>query len=75
MSQQHTIQDPESNQSDNTNLTHGFIYFMIVAGKIALVSFLTTYIGLGQAAPTNIPLEKHSISTDVKHQTKSIQSS
>ncbi len=72
MSQQRTIQNPDSNQSDDTNLMHGFIYFMIVAGKLAFVSFLTTYISLGQAAPTNIPLEKHSISTDVKHQTKSI---
>jgi hypothetical protein len=66
MPHQQPIQNSDSNHSNNANMTDGFIYFIVVASKLALVIFLTTYIGFNHAAPASVSLEKQSVSTNVK---------
>ena len=44
MPHQHPTQNSDSNYNNNDNAMTGFIYFMVIAGKLALVSIITAYI-------------------------------
>ncbi len=66
MPQQHHTQVSDNNHCSNSNESLSFAYFTTATCKLVLLAFLSTYVGLIQAAPTSISQEKKPAAAQAK---------